>query len=90
MNVPAAMTGTAWPEGSTRIISLMNLLLTRLVVLMALGGSLLYPYRRARGRPRKPTRGPVQHGNLLASLWLEYLAWSNAGVETHHTVHEGG
>ena len=90
MNVPAAMAGTTWPEGSTGTISLMNLLLTGLVVFMALGGSVLYLYRRARGRPRKPTRGSVQQGNLRASLWLEYLAWSNTGVETHHSVHEGG
>lgn len=90
MIVPVAMAGTAWPEGTTGIFSLLNLLLTASVVLMAFGGTMLWLYRKVRGLPGRPTRGAVLQGNLRASLWLEYLAWSNTGVPTHHTVREGG
>lgn len=51
---------------------------------------MLYFYRKAVGLPSRPTRGRVLQGSLRASLWLEYLAWSATGVETHHTIQEGG
>lgn len=51
---------------------------------------MLYTYRKVTGLPSRPTRGGVLQGSLRASLWLEYLAWSTTGVETHHTVQEGG
>lgn len=88
MNVPAAMAKTTWPEGTTGIFSLMNLLLTSVVVFMAMGGTLMFLYRKTRGLPPKPTRGKILQGNLRAALWLEYVAWSGSGVETHHTLQE--
>lgn len=50
---------------------------------------MMYLYRRSKGLPPKPTRGKVLQGNLRAALWLEYMAWSGSGVETHHTLQEG-
>lgn len=89
MNVPAAMGGTIWPEGTTGVFSLLNLLFTSVVVFMAGGGTMMYLYRRSKGLPPKPTRGKILQGNLRAALWLEYMAWSGSGVETHHTLQEG-
>lgn len=50
---------------------------------------MMYLYRRSKGLPPKPTRGKILQGNLRAALWLEYMAWSGSGVETHHTLQEG-
>lgn len=50
---------------------------------------MMYLYRRSKGLPPKPTKGKVLQGNLRAALWLEYMAWSGSGVETHHTLQEG-
>lgn len=89
MNVPAAMGAAVWPEGTTGVFSLLNLLFTSVVVFMAGGGTMMYLYRRSKGLPAKPTRGKILQGNLRAALWLEYMAWSGSGVETHHTLQEG-
>lgn len=83
------MGGTVWPEGTTGVFSLLNLLFTSVVVFMAGGGTMMYLYRRSKGLPPKPTRGKILQGNLRAALWLEYMAWSGSGVETHHTLQEG-
>lgn len=89
INIPATMGATVWPEGTTGVFSLLNLLFTSVVVFMAGGGTMMYLYRRSKGLPPKPTRGKILQGNLRAALWLEYMAWSGSGVETHHTLQEG-
>lgn len=55
-----------------------------------IGRLTVVPVSKSEGRSQKTNQGQSNRENLQASRRLGYLTRSDAGVETHHTVHQGG